>query len=65
MTAASVLYGDRQRHSTAVGEFSNHMQVVVKLSVHEGEVMHNICRGGLEGRIFCRVCQFVPFVCGA
>ena len=41
------------------------MQVVVKLSVYEGEVMHNICRGGLGGRIFCRVCQFVPFVCGA
>ena len=39
------------------------MQVVVKLSVYEGEVMHNICRGGLGGRIFCRVCQFVPFAC--
>ena len=34
------------------------MQVVVKLSEYEGEVMHNICRGGLGGRIFCRVCQF-------
>ena len=34
------------------------MQVVVKLSVYEGEVMHNICRGGVGGRIFCRVCQF-------
>ena len=46
MTAASVykVVIDKgiQLRLGHVGEFSNHMQVVVKLSVYEGEVMHNI-----------------------